>query len=148
MRQIDSARLHQSFEPYDIKSSGFISIDAFHSVMRKLDIFLPADVSSSVISRFTAVSGEKFDYVDFGQVVASGLQPKPMPPQVHPTPVQLKPMTLQVQPPPPIVQSTPAVDAVRAAPPGNQSEQVAATQSSRGNHPEVCQQRQIGSTHR
>ncbi|KAE9040664.1 hypothetical protein PR002_g4845 [Phytophthora rubi] len=83
MRQIDSVRLHQSFEPYDIKSTGFVSIDAFKAVMRKLDIFLPTDVASTVISRFTAVAGDKFDYVDFGQVVGAALQPKPMPPQVY-----------------------------------------------------------------
>ncbi|KAG1689622.1 hypothetical protein DVH05_002129 [Phytophthora capsici] len=81
MRQIDSVRLHQRFEPYDIKCTGFVSIDAFNAVMRKLDIALPLDVASTVISRFTAVSGEKFDYVDFCQIVGISLQP---PAQVHP----------------------------------------------------------------
>ncbi|EEY70064.1 uncharacterized protein PITG_06630 [Phytophthora infestans T30-4] len=69
MRQIDSVTLQQKFEPYDIKCTGFVSIDAFSSVMRKLDIFLPPDVASTIISRFSAVSGGKFDYVDFCQIL-------------------------------------------------------------------------------
>ncbi|KAL3658852.1 hypothetical protein V7S43_016217 [Phytophthora oleae] len=84
MRQIDSVRLHQSFEPYDIKCTGFVSIDAFNAVMRKLNIALPMDVASTVVSRFTAVSGEKFDYVDFCQIVGASLRIKPPPAQVHP----------------------------------------------------------------
>ncbi|KAL4093628.1 hypothetical protein PRIC1_011060 [Phytophthora ramorum] len=91
MRQIDLARLQQSFEPYDIKCAGFISIDAFSAVMRKLDIFLPTDVASTVISRFTAVSDEKFDYVDFCQVVGASLRPKSPPPRVHPVPRVVQP---------------------------------------------------------
>ncbi|KAK1940485.1 Calcium-dependent protein kinase 11 [Phytophthora citrophthora] len=81
MRQIDSVKLHQCFELYDIKCTGFVSIDAFNAVMRKLDIALPLDAASTVITRFTAVSSEKFDYVDFCQVVGIALQP---PAQVHP----------------------------------------------------------------
>ncbi|ETK82658.1 hypothetical protein L917_11749 [Phytophthora nicotianae] len=84
MRQIDSVTLRQKFEPYDIRSTGFVSIDAFGSVLRKLDIFLPSDVASTIISRFTAVSGEKFDYIDFCQTVATSLPPKSPPAQVHP----------------------------------------------------------------
>lgn len=84
MRQIDSVTLQQKFEPYDIKCTGFVSIDAFSSVMRKLDIFLPPDVASTIISRFSAVSGGKFDYVDFCQIVATSLRPRSPPAQVHP----------------------------------------------------------------
>ncbi|KAF1794188.1 EF-Hand 1, calcium-binding site [Phytophthora cactorum] len=84
MRQIDSVTLHRKFEPYDVKCTGFVSVDAFSSVMRKLDIFLPSDVASTIISRFTAVSGEKFDYVDFCQVVATYLRPKSPSAQIHP----------------------------------------------------------------
>ncbi|POM73337.1 Calmodulin, partial [Phytophthora palmivora] len=94
MRQIDSVRLHQSFEPYDIKCTGFVSIDAFNAVMRKLDIYLPTDAASTIISRFTTVSREKFDYVDFCQVVVRFFQilklnlpvidnPKPPGPQLR-----------------------------------------------------------------
>ncbi|OWZ17382.1 hypothetical protein PHMEG_0008680 [Phytophthora megakarya] len=91
MRQIDSVRLHQSFEPYDIKCTGFVSIDAFNAVMRKLDIFLPNDTAPTVISRFANVSGEKFDYVDFCQfvlklnlpVIDTNFNPKPPGPQVR-----------------------------------------------------------------
>jgi Ca2+-binding EF-hand superfamily protein len=86
MRQTDSVRLHQHFEPYDIKCAGFVSVDAFNAVMRKLDIFLPADVASTVISRFTAASGETFDYVEFCQVIRASLRPKSPPPRVHPAP--------------------------------------------------------------
>ncbi|GMF23464.1 unnamed protein product [Phytophthora fragariaefolia] len=133
MRRVDSARLHQCFEPYDIKCTGFISIDAFNAVMRKLDIFLPVDVASTVITRFTAVSGEKFDYVDFGQVVGSSLQPKSIPSQVHPTPH--------------VVQPTPAVDIVRLAAPPQKTiahrgpvarvAEETSLQNSRGNQTEV-----------
>lgn len=84
MRRIDSVKLHKKFEPYDIKSTGFIFIDAFSAVMRKLDICLPSDVESIVIARFTSVSSERFDYVDFCQVATACLQPKSPIARVHP----------------------------------------------------------------
>ncbi|CEG35709.1 hypothetical protein L915_11978 [Plasmopara halstedii] len=83
VRRIDSATLYHNFELYDIKSTGFIFIDAFSAVMRKLNIFLPSDVATTVISRFTSVVKEKFDYIDFCQVVATFLQPKSPPPRMQ-----------------------------------------------------------------
>ncbi|KAF1318178.1 Calmodulin protein 3, partial [Globisporangium splendens] len=68
-RSISREAVLQHFEAYDGKSSGFVSTDAFHAVTRKLDIWLPADVSSMVSTRFTSFSGNKFDYIDFCQVV-------------------------------------------------------------------------------
>lgn len=68
-RSLSRHAVLQHFEAYDMKGTGFVSVDAFHSVMRKLDIWLPADVSPTVLTRFTSLSGDKFDYVDFCQVV-------------------------------------------------------------------------------
>ncbi|GMF64816.1 unnamed protein product [Phytophthora lilii] len=129
MRQINLMKLQQSFEPYDMKCTGFISVDAFNAVMRKLNIFLPADVALTVISRFTAVSGEKFDYVDYCQVVGACLQPKPLPSQVHPV-HQVIPATATET----ILQPQIQRDQTKAA------ERVAVetmNQSSNGNQPEV-----------
>ncbi|RLN54499.1 hypothetical protein BBJ28_00013537 [Nothophytophthora sp. Chile5] len=84
MRQISFEELHQNFEPYDIKGTGFVSIDAFNAVMRKLDIRLPVDVASTIVTRFTAVSGEKFDYVDFCQVVSASRRPRSPSPRGRP----------------------------------------------------------------
>uniref|UniRef100_K3X5P9 EF-hand domain-containing protein n=1 Tax=Globisporangium ultimum (strain ATCC 200006 / CBS 805.95 / DAOM BR144) TaxID=431595 RepID=K3X5P9_GLOUD len=68
-RSITCETVLQHFEAYDGKGSGFVSTDAFHAVMRKLDIWLPEEVSSTVSTRFTSFSGDKFDYIDFCQVV-------------------------------------------------------------------------------
>ncbi|TYZ59550.1 hypothetical protein PybrP1_009583 [[Pythium] brassicae (nom. inval.)] len=62
----------QCFRAYDRQGTGFVSADAFASVMRKLDIWPPADVSQAVLARFASASGDKFDYVDFCHVVSRG----------------------------------------------------------------------------
>lgn len=68
-RNLSRDAVIQGFEAYDTNGTGFVSVDAFNSVMRKLDIWLPADVSPNVLARFTSLSGKKFDFVDFCHVV-------------------------------------------------------------------------------
>lgn len=68
-RQLSRDIVSQSFAAYDSKGTGFVSADAFRSVMRKLDIWLAPDVAPTVFARFASASGDKFDYVDFCHVV-------------------------------------------------------------------------------
>lgn len=98
-RSISSDDMLQLFEGYDRKGSGFTSIDAFKAVMRRCDIFLPSDISGTVIQRFTAVSPEKFDYVDFCQTInswpdaAAGVRPPSSPLRHSLLPVHSSPQT-------------------------------------------------------
>lgn len=76
-RHISSYQLIQAFEAYDIKGTGFIAVEAFYAVMRKLDISIAQDMISTVLMRFASISSEKFDYVDFCQTLNIG--PKQVP---------------------------------------------------------------------
>lgn len=73
-RHISSHQVAQAFEAYDIKGTGFIALEAFYAVMRKLDISIAQDMMSTVWSRFCSISSDKFDYVDFCQALNFGLQ--------------------------------------------------------------------------
>lgn len=68
-RHVGSSQLIQAFEAYDIKGTGFIAVEAFYAVMRKLDIPIAQDMISTVLMRFASISSEKFDYVDFCQAL-------------------------------------------------------------------------------
>ncbi|TMW63903.1 hypothetical protein Poli38472_014813 [Pythium oligandrum] len=68
-RTFDSKTIRSAFELYDIRCSGFVTADGFHAVLRKLDISLPDDIKTAVVSRFMSPASDRVDYVEFCSMV-------------------------------------------------------------------------------
>ncbi|KAF0693376.1 Aste57867_15654 [Aphanomyces stellatus] len=73
LHALDPTVVLAAFQKYDVRGTGFISLDGFHGAMRSLGIYLSGDVYTKIATRFAARFTDGVDYVDFCHVM--GLPP-------------------------------------------------------------------------